>query len=211
MSHQTWYFTEEKKAIASICHWSLPWCPWNAPVGTLQFPHWKYLCALSLQKRSVRGCPIVQGHNCNNRNSNPTLCLVALNPLTLQRRFKVFEWAKAPRHFLLVKGNLWGNCKFLLEHFEGTKIMTSGHGGNRLHCLHEVSGLPYLHDTVFVWNFDGGQYDELWLRRMDHVYHVASRLPVELRSFLYAKADPPSISMPPDTQILHTGNFKIVF
>ena len=34
--------------------------------------------------------------------------------------------------FSLVKGTLWGNCKFLLEHFKGTKAMTRGHGGNRL-------------------------------------------------------------------------------
>ena len=39
-----------------------------------------------------------------------------------------FERAKAQRHFILGK-----QCKFLLEHFKGTKAMTSrGHGGNRL-------------------------------------------------------------------------------
>ena len=35
----------------------------------------------------------------------------------------------------------WGNCKFLLEHFKGTKTLTRGHGGNRLCCLREESGL----------------------------------------------------------------------
>ena len=54
----------------------------------------------------------------------------------------VFERARAPRHFLLVlKGTLWGNCKFLLDHFKGTKAMTRGHGGNR---LREVSGLALI-------------------------------------------------------------------
>ena len=43
--------------------------------------------------------------------------------------------------FFLVKGTLWWNCKFVLEHFKGTKAMTRGHGGNRLRCLREVSGL----------------------------------------------------------------------
>ena len=32
----------------------------------------------------------------------------------------------------LVKGTLWGNCRFLLWHFKGTKAMTRGHWGNRL-------------------------------------------------------------------------------
>ena len=27
--------------------------------------------------------------------------------------------------FSLVKGTLWGNCKFLLEHFKGTKVLIS--------------------------------------------------------------------------------------
>ena len=44
--------------------------------------------------------------------------------------------------FFSVKGTLWWNCKFLLEHFKGTKAMTRGHGDNRLGCLCEVSGLP---------------------------------------------------------------------
>ena len=52
-----------------------------------------------------------------------------------------FERARAPGHFLLVKGTLWGNCKFLLEHFKRTKALTRGHGGNNLCCLHLVSGL----------------------------------------------------------------------
>ena len=44
--------------------------------------------------------------------------------------------------FSLIKGTLWGICKFLLGHFKGTtKAMISGHGGHRLYCLHEVSGL----------------------------------------------------------------------
>ena len=43
--------------------------------------------------------------------------------------------------FSLAKGTLWGNCKFLLEHFKGTKAMARGNGGNRLRCLREVSGL----------------------------------------------------------------------
>ena len=41
-------------------------------------------------------------------------------------------WQRAP---------LWGNCKLLLDHFKGTKAMAGGNGGNRLHCLREVSGL----------------------------------------------------------------------
>ena len=39
-----------------------------------------------------------------------------------------------------VKGTLWGNCKFLLENFNGTKAMSMGHGGNHHLCLNEVSG-----------------------------------------------------------------------
>ena len=54
----------------------------------------------------------------------------------------VFERARAPRRLSLVKGTLWGNCKFLLEHCKGTKAMVRGHGGKKcLCCLHEVSGL----------------------------------------------------------------------
>ena len=41
--------------------------------------------------------------------------------------------------FSLVKGTLWGNCKFLFEHFKGTKAITMGHDG--LYCLQEVSCL----------------------------------------------------------------------
>ena len=44
----------------------------------------------------------------------------------------------------MVKGNLWGNCKFLLEQFKGSNAMARGHGGNRLQCLHEVSDLNNL-------------------------------------------------------------------
>ena len=46
--------------------------------------------------------------------------------------------------FSLAKGTLGGNCKFLLEHFKGTKAMARGNGGNGgncLRCLREVSGL----------------------------------------------------------------------
>ena len=45
--------------------------------------------------------------------------------------------------FSSVKGTLSGNCKFLLEHFKGTKAMPRGHKGNRLCYLGEVhvSGL----------------------------------------------------------------------
>ena len=53
----------------------------------------------------------------------------------------LFERARAPRHFLLGKGMEVENCTFLLELFKGTKALTRGHGGNRLCCLHEVSGL----------------------------------------------------------------------
>ena len=48
---------------------------------------------------------------------------------------------KAPRHFLFGMGVLWGNCKFLLEHFKGTMATTRGNGGNPFHCLCEVSDL----------------------------------------------------------------------
>ena len=48
----------------------------------------------------------------------------------------------------LVKGTLWGNCKFLLEHFKGTKAMTRGHRGNRLRCLREVSGLYAVYMSI---------------------------------------------------------------
>ena len=51
----------------------------------------------------------------------------------------IFERARAPMHFLL--GTLWGNLKFLLKHFKGTKAITRGPGGNHLPCLCEVSGL----------------------------------------------------------------------
>ena len=37
-----------------------------------------------------------------------------------------FERARAPRHFLLEKGTLWGICKFLLQLFKGTKAMAGG-------------------------------------------------------------------------------------
>ena len=37
--------------------------------------------------------------------------------------------------FSLVKGNLYWNCTFLLEHFKGTKVKTRGKGGNHLRCL----------------------------------------------------------------------------
>ena len=43
--------------------------------------------------------------------------------------------------FSSVKGTLWGNFKFLLELFKGTRAMTRGHGGNHLRCLREVLGL----------------------------------------------------------------------
>ena len=46
--------------------------------------------------------------------------------------------------FALINGTLWGNCKFLLEHFKGTKSMSMGHGANHLRCLHEVSGLSLI-------------------------------------------------------------------
>ena len=38
----------------------------------------------------------------------------------------VFERVTTPRHFLLVKGALWGNCTLLLEHFKGTEASTRG-------------------------------------------------------------------------------------
>ena len=50
----------------------------------------------------------------------------------------------------LVKGNLWGNCKFLLEHFKGAKAMTMGHGGNSLNCLLEVSGMYNWMGKIFI-------------------------------------------------------------
>ena len=52
--------------------------------------------------------------------------------------------------FSLVKGTLWGNRKYLLEHFKGTKAMTRGHGGNRLCCLCVVSGLDVSQMGVCV-------------------------------------------------------------
>ena len=45
--------------------------------------------------------------------------------------------------FSLVKGTLRETCKFLLEHFKGTKAMTRWHWGNQLQCLRKVSGLLY--------------------------------------------------------------------
>ena len=53
---QAWYFTEATEAIASVCPWSLPWCPWNAPVQICNFligcplPRRKCLGALALSK-----------------------------------------------------------------------------------------------------------------------------------------------------------------
>ena len=44
--------------------------------------------------------------------------------------------------FSLAKGTLWGNCEFLLEHFKVTKAMARGNGGNHVHCIREISGLP---------------------------------------------------------------------
>ena len=35
-------------------------------------------------------------------------------------------WKEHQGIFHLVKGTLWGNCKFLLEHFQGTKAMIRG-------------------------------------------------------------------------------------
>ena len=54
--------------------------------------------------------------------------------------------------FFLVKGTLWWNCKIVLEHFKGIKAMTRGHGGNRLCCLREVSGLPIGWISVCIFN-----------------------------------------------------------
>ena len=54
----------------------------------------------------------------------------------------VFERARAPRHVLLGKGQpISGNCKFLPEHFKGTKAMARGHEGNLLRYLCEKSGV----------------------------------------------------------------------
>ena len=53
-----------------------------------------------------------------------------------------FVFVKGQGHqciFSLVKGTLWGNCKFLREHFKGTK----GDGGNPIGCLREVSDLCF--------------------------------------------------------------------
>ena len=44
----------------------------------------------------------------------------------------------------LVMGTLWGNYKFVLEHFKGTNAMTRRHWGNCHRCLHAVSGLMYF-------------------------------------------------------------------
>ena len=52
--------------------------------------------------------------------------------------------------FSLVKDTLWENCKFELEQFKGIKAMTRGHGGKRLRCLREVSGLKPC--TNHTWN-----------------------------------------------------------
>ena len=62
----------------------------------------------------------------------------------------------------LVKGTLWGNCKFLLEYFKGTKAMTKGHGGNRLCCLREVSGLPWSLKTNFFNKLNLAVFYEFW-------------------------------------------------
>ena len=75
-----------------------------------------------------------------------------LNTLTVNLSFETtihairavcfgFERARHQGIFFLVKGTLWWNCKFVLEHFQGTKALTRGHRGNRLCCLREVSGL----------------------------------------------------------------------
>ena len=50
----------------------------------------------------------------------------------------MLEWDRA-KAFLLGKGQ--DSVNFYCEHFKGTKAMTTGHVGNRLHCLREVSGL----------------------------------------------------------------------
>ena len=55
-----------------------------------------------------------------------------------------FNFLGAPKHFLLGKEHprrMRKFYKFLLEHFKGTKTMTREHGGNRLRCLSEISGL----------------------------------------------------------------------
>ena len=49
-----------------------------------------------------------------------------------------------PRHFLLGKGTYMRNCKFLQEHFKGTKAMTRRHEGNCPQCLHEISALQVI-------------------------------------------------------------------
>ena len=59
--------------------------------------------------------------------------------------------------FSLVKATLWGNCEFLLGHFNGTKAMTTGHGGNRLCWLCEVSGLSCTY-------FYGKRWSVQWAR-----------------------------------------------
>ena len=58
---------------------------------------------------------------------------------SIQACMLCFWKGKAPRHFSLVKGTQWGNCKFILENLsKGSKAMTRGHGDNRLRCLSEV-------------------------------------------------------------------------
>ena len=81
-----------------------------------------------------------QTHKHVNHHQYSTLCAHqnkqivknVIDPGLLTSFFK----ARAPRHFLLGKRN------YLLELFKGTKTMTRGYRGNRLHyCLDEVSGL----------------------------------------------------------------------
>ena len=73
--------------------------------------------------------------------------------------------------FCLVKGTLCGNCQFLQEHFEGTKAMIKGHGGNRLHCLWEPRIFKQFYNfqcRPTVWQFS--RRNNLFTFRYVHVH-----------------------------------------
>ena len=72
----------------------------------------------------------------------PNMLEMIKNPCINRPVCFIFERAGAPMHFLLGKGHPMK--KLPTRRFKGTKEMTKGQGGNRLHCLHEVSGLDWF-------------------------------------------------------------------
>ena len=104
-------------------------CPWNTALGRPQdlFLHHSYPGALL-------HCPCL--------HVGPYSTGFQLHVSTIPWQACMLCFFKGQGHqgiFSLVKGTLWGNCKFLLKHFKSTR----GHGGNCLRCLREVSGLPW--------------------------------------------------------------------